>query len=395
MILTGFASIIKAIALAFMKNRNMKSLVLCAVAGLALSACAKNPADQPKIMQSPPVPVSVDKVVRADVPVLLNAVGVAEADAVVSVKSQVAGVLQTVHFREGKLVKKGDRLFTIDPRPFEAMVRQTEAVLARDSAQLENSKRDVERSSELVKDGFVSKDKYDSSRTNAAALEAVVRADRAALDTAKLQLGYCDIRSPISGVAGSLTFDEGSLLKVSDDKAIVTIRAIQPIRVSFSAPEKRLGEIRDAMAQKKLLVKASFSETAGAEEIGFVEYIENTVDTTTGSIVVKAVFKNKDMRLWPGQFVNVTLELGSLPGAVLVPTQAVQAGQNGTFVAVVEKDMTARIQPVRVGASANGMTVIESGLSPGETVITDGYIRIKPGVKVEIKADGQPKAAGR
>lgn len=385
MTLTGFASVIKTIPPAFMKNQNMKLAALCAVAGLALSACAKNPADQPINIQSPPVPVSVDKVVSADVPVLLNAVGVVEADAIVSIKSQVAGILQTVHFREGKLVKKGDRLFTIDPRPFKVMVMQAEAVLARDSAQLENSKRDVERSGELVKDGFVSKDKYDSSRTNAAALEAVVRADRAALDTAKLQLGYCDIRSPISGVAGSLTFDEGSLLKVSDDKAIVTIRAIQPIRVSFSAPEKRLGEIRDAMAQRKLSVKASFSDTAGAEENGFVEYIENTVDTTTGSIVVKAVFKNKDMRLWPGQFVNVTLELGSLPGAVVVPAQAVQAGQSGPFVAVVEKDMTARIQPVRAGASSNGFTVIENGVSPGETVITDGYIRIKPGVKVEIK----------
>jgi multidrug efflux system membrane fusion protein len=395
MTLTGFASIIKTIPPAFMKKRNMKLLALCAIAGLVFSACGKNPADQPKIMQSPPVPVSVDKAGTADVPVEVSAVGVVEAYAVVSVKSQVAGILQTVHFREGNLVKKGDPLFTIDPRPFEAMVRQSEAVLARDSAQLENAKRDVERSAELVKDGFVSKDKYDLSRTNVATLEAVVRADRAALDTARLQLGYCDIRSPISGVAGSLTFDEGSLLKVSDDKAIVTIRAIQPIRVSFSAPEKRLGEIRAAMAQRKLSVKASFSDTAGAKEYGFVEYIENTVDTSTGSIVAKAVFKNTDMLLWPGQFVNVTVELDSLPGAVMVPAQAVQTGQNGTFVAVVEKDMTARIQPVRAGASSNGQTVIESGLSPGETVITDGYIRIKPGVKVEIKTGGQPKAAGR
>ena len=395
MTLTGFASIIKTIPPAFMKKRTMKLAALCAVAGLALSTCGKNPADQPKIMQSPPVPVSVDKAGTADVPVLVNAVGIVEAYAAVSIKSQVAGILQTVHFREGNLVKKGDPLFTIDPRSLEALVRQAEAVLARDSAQLENARKDVERSGELVKDGFVSKDKYDLAKTNAAALEAVVRADKAALDNTRLQLSYCDIRSPISGVAGSLTFDEGSLLKANDDKALVTIRAIQPIRVNFSAPERRLGEIRDAMSQRKLPVKASFSDSDGAGENGFVEYIENTVDTSTGSIVAKAVFKNKDMRLWPGLFVNVTLELGSLAGAVVVPTQAVQAGQNGTFVAVVEKDMTARIQPVRAGASANGFTVIENGLSPGETVITDGYIRVKPGVKVEIKTGGQPKAAGR
>lgn len=395
MILPDFANITKILLPTFMKKQNLKLFTFCAIAGLVLSACDKSPADQPKNVQNAPVPVSVDKAGTADVPVLVNAVGVVEAYAVVSVKSQVAGILQTVHFREGNLVKKGDQLFTIDPRPFEAMVRQSEAVLARDLAQLENSKRDVERFGELAKDGFVSKDKYDLSKTGAAALEAVVRAARAALDTARLQLGYCDIRSPISGVAGSLAFDEGSLVKASDDKAMVTVRSIQPIRVSFSAPESRLGEIREAMAQRKLPVKATFSDSAGAVESGFVEYIENTVDTSTGSIVVKAVFKNPDLRLWPGQFVNVALELGSLPGAVVVSAQSVQTGQTGSFVAVVEKDMTARIQPVRAGASANGFTVIESGLSPGETVITDGYIRVKPGVKVEIKIDGQPKAAER
>jgi multidrug efflux system membrane fusion protein len=378
-----------------MKKRNQKLLALCAVAGLVFSACGKNPADQPKNIQNAPVPVSVDKARTADVPVLVSAVGVVEAYAVVSVKSQIAGILQAVHFREGNLVKKGDPLFSIDPRPHEAAVRQADAVLARDSAQLENSKKDVERSGELVKDGFVSKDKYDLSKTSAATLEAVVRADRAALESARLQLGYCDIRAPINGVTGSLVLDEGNLVKANDDKAMVTIRAIQPIHVSFSAPERRLGEIRDAMTLRRLPVKASLSDDTGDGESGFVEYIENTVDTSTGAITVKAVFENRDRRLWPGQFVKVSLELGSLPGAVVVPAQAVQTGQSGPYVAVVEKDMTARIQPVRPGASSNGVTVIESGLAPGDTVITDGHIRVKPGVRVEIKTEDQPKAAAR
>lgn len=367
----------------------------CAVAGLVFSACGKNSAEPPKNIQDLPVPVSVGKAETADVPVMVSSVGVVEASAVVSVKSQVAGILQAIHFREGTLVKKGDALFTINPLPFEAVVRQAEAVLARDSAQLENAKRDAERFGELVKDGFVSKEKHELAKTNVTALEAAVRADRAALDNAKLQLDYCGIRAPISGVTGSLTFDEGNLVKANDDKAMVTIRTIQPISVSFSAPEGRLGEIRNAMAQRRLPVKASLSDDAGAVESGFVEYIENTVDTSTGAITVKAVFENKDKRLWPGQFVKVSLELGSLAGAVVVPAQAVQTGQSGPYVAVVEKDMTARIQPVRAGVSSNGLTVIESGLSPGETVITDGHIRVKPGAKVEIKDGRQPKSAER
>lgn len=376
-----------------MNKRSVRLIAFCAVAGFVLSSCARNAAEPTKNIQNDPIPVSVDTASRADVPVTVNAVGVVEAYAAVSVKSQAPGVLRSIHFREGAFVKKGDLLFTIDPGPFEAMVRQAEAALARDMASLENARKDAERFGALADEGFVSKEKHGQSQTASSVLEAVIRADKAALDNARLQLGYCEIKAPINGVTGSLTFDEGNLVKVSDDKPMVTIRTIKPIHVSFAAPERRLGEIRSAMTQRRLPVKVALSDFAGAVETGFVEYIENTVDTSTGAITLKAVFENKERLLWPGQFVKVSLELDSLAGVVVVPSQAVQTGQSGPYVAVVEKEMTARIQPVRAGASANGFTVIESGLSPGETVITDGHIRIKPGVKVEIKTGGQPKAA--
>ncbi|MBF0292222.1 MAG: efflux RND transporter periplasmic adaptor subunit, partial [Nitrospinae bacterium] len=329
-------------------------IALCVFAGFVFTSCNKNSSESAKNNQNNPVPVSVDRAGKANVPLIVNAVGVVEAYAVVSVKSQVAGVLQKIHFREGKFVKKGDPLFSIDPRPFEAMVKQAEAVLARDMASLENAKKDEERFGALAKEGFVSKEKLGQSQTSSSTLEAIVRADMAALDNARLQRSYCDIKAPISGVTGSLTFDEGNLVKVSDDKPMVTIRTIKPIRVSFTAPERLLGEIRNAMSQRKLPVRASLSDRAEAVETGFVEYIENTVDASTGAITLKALFDNGERILWPGQFVKVSLELGMIEGAVVVPAQAVQTGQSGQYVAVVEKDMTARIQPVRTGVTFNG-----------------------------------------
>lgn len=388
--MSGFIRIIQTISPAFAGNRRVRWAALCAAAVFVSSACAGNSPQPTNNIQDRPVPVSVSKVETADVPVALSAVGVVEAYAVVSVKSQVTGVLQAIHFREGNPVKKGDPLFTIDPRPFEAVVRQAEAVLARDLASLENAKKDAARFGALAMEGFVSREKQGQAQTSVETLEAVVRADRAALDSARLQLGYCGVHAPISGVTGSLQIDEGNLVK-ANDVGMVTIRTIQPINVSFSVPEGRLGEIRGAMSRRRLPVKASFSNDAGAVETGFVEHIENTVDTSTGAITLKAVFENRDGRLWPGQFVKVSLELDSLRGALVVPAQAVQTGQSGPYVAVVGKDMTARIQPVRAGISSDGLTVVEGGLSPGETVITDGHIRVKPGVKVEIK----PGAAER
>lgn len=379
-----------------MKTRQILNLIALSIfAGFTFISCGKNTPEPTKSNQSNPIPVSVGKTSKTDVPLIVNAVGVVEAYAVVSVKSQVAGVLQTIHFHEGKFVKKGDRLFTIDPRPFEAMVKQAEAVLARDMASLENAKKEAKRFSALAKEGFVSDEKHGQSQTALSTLEAIVLADMAALDNARLQRAYCDIKAPISGVTGGLTFDEGNLVKVSDDKPLVTIRTIKPISVSFTAPERMLGEIRNAMTQRKLPVKATLSDDGKTVETGFVEYIENSVDPSTGAITIKAIFGNNEKLLWPGQFVKVSLELGMLAGVVVVPEQAVQTGQSGPFVAVVEKDMTARIQPVQTGITFNGQTVIESGLSPGETVITDGYIRVKPGVKVEIKTAGQPKAFTR
>lgn len=388
------ASFIQKHLQTYVTKRNLRLFSFCAALILSLAACKGNAPEANKNGQTVPVPVSVDSARTVDMPILVDAVGVVEAYSTVTVKSQVTGVLQTVHFREGDTVKKGAPLFTIDPRPFEAAVRQAEAILARDMASLDNAKRDAERFGALAGEGFVSKEKQGQAQTAAESLEAVVRADRAALDSARLQLAYCRILSPINGVTGSLDLDEGNLVK-ANDVAMVTIRTIQPIHVKFSVTEGRLAEIRSAMSQERLMVKASIDETPDVEEKGYIEHIDNTVDSATGAITAVAVFENRDKRLWPGQFVKVTVELGLIRNAVAAPAQAVQTGQQGFYVIVVDKDNTAKIQPVKTGLTSDGLTVIESGLSSGETVVTDGHIRLKPGAKMEIRDDHKTGAVSK
>jgi multidrug efflux system membrane fusion protein len=358
-------------------------LIVWMLAAALVSACDKK-APPPK---KPVAPVTAAVVVQKTVPVQIRAIGNVEAYSTVGVKSQIGGELAKVHFREGQDVKKGDLLFTIDPRPYEAALKQAEANLAKDTAQLENAREEVRRYAELVKKGYVAQEQYDQIRTNSAALEATVNADKALVENAKLQLKYCYIYSPITGRTGYLQSNQGNLIKANADNPIVTINQVQPIYVTFSVPEQYLDEIKKYMASGKLRVGASIGSDNSSPEEGVLTFVDNTVDVTTGTIKLKATFVNRQRRLWPGQFVNVSLTLSSQPDAIVVPSEAIQTGQSGQYVFVIKSDLTVDARPVTVARSLDGESVIGNGLKPGERVVTDGQLRLVPGAKVEIKSD--------
>lgn len=346
-------------------------------------ACSGKKAEPPK---KPAVPVTVAAVVQKAVPVQIRAIGNVEAYTTVGVKSQIGGVLMRVHFREGQDVSKGALLFTIDPRPYEAALKQAEANLAKDNAQLENAREEVRRYAELVKKGYVAQEQFDQIRTNSAALEATANADKAAVENAQLQLKYCYIYSPITGRTGSLISYEGNLIKANADTSMVVINQIQPIYVTFSVPEQYLAEIKRYMAIEKVKVEAVIGKDDSHPVEGVLTFVDNAVDTTTGTIKLKATFANQEKRLWPGLFVNVAVTLTTQPNAVVAPTQAVQTGQSGQYVFVIKDDLTAESRPVVVGRTLDGETVVEKGLQPGERVVTDGQLRLVPGSKVDIKS---------
>jgi multidrug efflux system membrane fusion protein len=344
-------------------------------------ACGKK-AEPPKKLA---VPVAVAAVVQKTVPVQIRAIGNVEAYTTVGVKSQIGGVLMQVHFKEGQDVSKGALLFTIDPRPYEAALKQAEANLAKDAAQLENAREEVRRYAELVKKGYVAQEQYDQIRTNSASLEATANADKAAVENAQLQLKYCYIYSPITGRTGSLISYGGNLIKANADTSMVVINQVQPIYVTFSVPEQYLAEIKKYMAIEKVKVEAVIGKDESHPVEGVLTFVDNAVDTTTGTIKLKATFANQEKRLWPGLFVNVAVTLTTQPNAVVAPTQAIQTGQSGQYVFVIKEDLTAESRPVVVGGALGGETVVEKGLQPGERVVTDGQLRLIPGSKVDIK----------
>ncbi|HXV84812.1 MAG TPA: efflux RND transporter periplasmic adaptor subunit [Candidatus Binatia bacterium] len=331
------------------------------------------------------VPVLVATATQKAMPVQIRAVGNVEAYSTVSVKSQVTGVLMQAHFKEGQDVKKGQLLFTIDPRPLEAVLKQAEANLARDTAQLQNAREQARRYAELFKKQYVSQEQYEQIRTNAAALEAVVEADKAAVENAKVQLSYCYIYSPIDGQVGSLLVNEGNLVRVNDGAPLVVINQVSPINVTFSVPEQNLVDIRRHMAQGSLKVEARFQSDEGRPEQGNLAFIDNAVDRTTGTIRLKAEFKNADRRLWPGQFINVALTLSTQGDAVVVPSEAIQVGQEGQHVFVVKPDKSVEMRPVVVARTDEGEAVIAKGLQAGEQIVREGQFLLGPGTRVEIK----------
>jgi membrane fusion protein, multidrug efflux system len=338
------------------------------------------------------IPVLVATAARKTMAIQLRAVGNVEAFSTVSVKSQITGVLTEAHFKEGQNVKKGQLLFTIDPRPLEAVLKQAEANLARDAAQLQNAREQARRYAELFKKQYVSQEQYEQIRTNADALEATVEADKAAVENARVQLSYCYIYSPIDGQVGSLLVNEGNLVRVNDAAPLVVINQVTPINVTFSVPEQNLADIRRHMATGSLKVEARFQSDEARAEQGILAFIDNAVDRTTGTIKLKAEFKNAEKRLWPGQFINVALTLSTQADAVVVPLEAVQVGQEGQHVFVVKPDNSVEVRPVVVARTDEGEAVIASGLQPGEKIVREGQFLLGPESRIEVKDDKSTEA---
>lgn len=368
--------------------------------GLLWSGCTKKaPAADAKGpgRGMPVVAVSVAPVSMKSIPTNLDEIGTVEAYSTVNVKSMVQGQIVKVGFKQGDFVNRGQMLFQIDPRPYQAALdqaranlEQVQANLAKDQANLATDKVQADRYTKLTQAGVVSREQYDQVQTayraalaSVSADKAAILADQAAVENAKIQLGYCIIRSPMAGRTGSLQIYQGNLVK-ANDVAIISINQVQPIYVQFSVPEQYLEQIRSYMAQHALKVQASVAGVPQAEE-GTLTFVDNTVDTNTGTIGLKGTFANPDHKLWPGQFVNVHLQLSVQSNAIVVPSPAVQTGQNGQFVFVVKQDQTVAMQPVEAGSAYGGVTVITRGLHPGETVVTDGQLMLLPGAKIKIK----------
>jgi multidrug efflux system membrane fusion protein len=422
-----------------MRRRGLPA-TLALLALVALAGCSDRASGTPAKTAAPPVPVLVAQATGKAVPLEVSAIGNVQALTTVGVKSQVAGQVVQVHFTEGRDVKQGDLLFTIDPRPFEAALRQAEATvgrdlaqlrqaeaalaqrkaeiqqalanLERDVAQLENARTQERRYRELVDKELIAREQYDNFRTQLSAMEATVAADRAAVenarasalaaeagveniralikadqamvDHARLQLGYTTIRAPMSGRTGNLLVQAGNVVKANEGDPMVVIAQIHPIYVSFAVPEHQLPGIQRYQTKEGLPVRAT-PPGAPRAATGRLTFVNNVVDASTGTIQLKATFENEDGMLWPGQYVDVVLTL-TTEQAITVPAEAVQSGQQGPFVFVVKPDMKVEARPVQTGRRVGGDLVVLRGLTAGERIVTDGHLRLVPGSTVEIKA---------
>jgi membrane fusion protein, multidrug efflux system len=335
------------------------------------------------------VPVTVAEAVRRDVPVTMKAIGSVEAYRTVNVRARVGGELDRVSFTEGQNVRAGALLFTIDPRPYEAALQQAIADSASSAAKTVSADSQERRSAELAQNKYITQEQYEQARANAEALHAQVRADAAACRTARLNLSFCSIQTPISGRTGSLLVHQGNLIKANDD-LLVVIQQLVPAYVVFSVPEQRLPEIRMHAAAGELRVLATATDDSARVQTGELTFIDNAVDETTGTIRLKATFPNQDESLWPGQFMNVTLVLAVQSGAIVIPAQAVQKGQQGDYVYVVKPDLTATIQPIKTGMRLDDTVVVDEGIAEGDRVVTDGQLRLVANAKVDIKSAPQP-----
>lgn len=328
------------------------------------------------------VPVSVATVVQQTVAFRIPAIGNVEAYSTVALKARVDGQIVAVNFKEGQRVSKGAVLFKIDPRPFEAVLRQTEANLMRDTAQKEQARSQERRYQELLQKNFISKEAYAQIRTNADTAAATALASQAAVENARLQLEYCTIRSPLDGFVGKVVLQAGNMVKANDTSPLVVINQVQPIYVNFAVPEQLLSAIRSHMAKQRLSVEALAPDSDKAAAVGTLSFVDNAVDATTGTIRLKAVFPNRESALWPGQFVNATLKLYDQKDALVVPTQAIQTGPKGQYVYVVKPDMSAEVRKVEPDRVDGDSTIVATGLHKGETVVVKGQLRLTPGAKV-------------
>jgi membrane fusion protein, multidrug efflux system len=422
--------------------RKTKRLLAASLLIVLVTACSSEKAAEPGIGGAPaagggggggrggrggggPVPVITGRVQKKAVPVTIPAVGTAEALQTVQVRAQVTGQLSGIHFAEGQEVRKGQLLFTIDPRPFQAALEQAQAVLARDTATAKNSQSQQARYEDLYKRGLIPRDQYETQAATASAQQSTLAADQAAVETAQLNLQYTSISAPISGRAGALTVHQGDLVRQNDTTPLLVINQMAPIYVGFSVPGRFLGDIRRYQAQRSLKVQARLqgsptgptqlavgtpdarpgdpaapaavaprpSDAAPAEE-GSVTFIDNAVDPTTGTIKLKATFPNTNHTLWPGLFVQVTLLLTTDANALVVPAAAVQESQQGTYVYVIKADRTAEMRNVRVERQQGDEAVIAQGVTAGEEVVTDGHLRLTPGARVTTEADSGSRGRG-
>lgn len=355
-----------------------------------LTACHRKEAAAGKgKRQSGPVPVLVGKVMQQDVPSQVRAIGNVTAYSTVAVRSRAGGELMKVHFNEGQEVKRGDLLFTIDPRVPMAALQQAKANLARDEALANQARTELDRERKLLDSRLVSPDEFDKVESAWKTAVASAEATKAAVTNAALTVEFTSIRSPLDGKTGSVLVRQGNLVNPETD-VLVTINQVYPIYVVFSVPEQYLAEIRKESQEKTLKVEPRLPDLRGPSPHGELTFIDNAVDVTTGTIQLKATFPNTDNALWPGQFVQVTLTLKSLPQVTVVPSPAVQAGQNGDFVYVVKADQTVEMRPVLTAMTFEGGTVVTHGLKTGETIVLDGQLRLGPGAKVSVKTPEQP-----
>jgi membrane fusion protein, multidrug efflux system len=360
-------------------------LILAGSGGLAYQTLYQPVRSQPAAGGPPPgVPVVVAKVARQHVPVRIEIIGTVQTIATVSIKSRVDGYIDHVLVRDGQFVKAGDIMFQLDSRSAEAQLQQARAQLARDKASLEGAERDLRRYTELVAKSATPVTNLDGAKTQVGVFSGAVAADEAAIENLQVQLSYCTISAPINGRVGLIAIKEGNSIK-ANDIPLATINQIQPIYVGFSLPQVDLPALKAAMEHGPVEVSVRVQGDEGAPIEGLVEFFDSAVDSATGTIAVRAKFANEELRLWPGQYVNVAVALGMEADALTVPQTAVQVGQNGTYVFVIKSDRTAEFRPVKATRTVDGRSVITSGLSEGEEVAVDGQLRLGDGTRVEVK----------
>lgn len=359
-----------------------RNLRFASLSLLLVAACS-----QGKARGAPTIPVVAASAGARDVPYELTATGTVEPRQTAQVEAQVTGIVTRVAFHEGDEVRAGQLLFQIDPRPFQAALDQAVAALHRDSAQAVQADRDAERYAALVKQDYVTQEDYDTKRAAAASADATLRADAANVESARLNLEYAAVTAPIGGRTGSLLVKEGNLARANNVTPLVVINQIRPILVRFAVPQANLPQIqRFANSDLKIRVSPTAGDTTGS--LGHLSFLDNAVDTSTGTVLLKGEFPNDDRSLWPGEFVNVRLELYVEKGAIVIPSAAITTGQTGTFVFIVNPDRTVTLRPVTVERTAGDLAIISQGLKSGETVVTDGQVRLASGSKVQVKNGG-------
>jgi multidrug efflux system membrane fusion protein len=374
-----------------MATRKKLFTILAGLAGLAVVVglvAQYNKESRAAVQKTPvAVPVSAAQIVAKTMPVRLMAIGNVEPFTTVAIKARVDGQLISVKFKEGDEVRQGSVMFEIDPRPFAASLKQAQANLLKDRALFDRANEQEKRYKDLLTKNFISPDAYAQVQTNTATAAATVSADEAAIENARLSLEYCTIRAPVTGYAGRIQIQQGNLVKANDTNPLVTVNQVVPIYTSFSVPEQNVSDIRKYQADGVLKVAAAFTNAAHAPVAGKLSFIDNTADTTTGTIKLKAEFPNTDKALWPGQFVNVVLTLYEQQDAVVAPSAAIQNGPAGQYVYVVKPDQTVEMRLIKIARAEGDDTVVASGLQPGEQVVIVGQLRLAPGTKVNVGKD--------